>query len=272
MDLQLKGKRALVTGSNTGIGRGIAMVLAREGVEVVIHGRNEERATQVADEIVGAGGKAVVALGDLTTDAGAEAVIAAVDARLGGVDILVNNAGGNDAGNNVHREWFDVPVGDWLYTFQENTMSAVRLIHGLVPAMRERGWGRVINIGTAVATQPFAQIPDYSCAKAGMLNMMMSLSKALAHTGITVNTISPGSVLTDSVTEWLTMIAKEHHWEGGWDDWEKRLTSELVPISVSQIGRPEDFGNLVCFLASPLSRYITGANYRMDGGQCHSLN
>jgi 3-oxoacyl-[acyl-carrier protein] reductase len=272
MDLQLNGKRALVTGSNTGIGRGIAMVLAREGVEVVIHGRNEERATAVADEIIALGGKAVVALGDVAYEDGCNAVIAAVLEKLGGIDILVNNAGGYDQGNNEHREWFEVPIDDWLYLFQENTLSAVRMVHGFVPGMRERGWGRVINIGTAIATQPFAQIPDYSCAKAGMLNMTVSLSKALAHTGVTVNTVSPGSVLTDSVTEWLTMIAQEHGWEGGWDQWEKRLTSELVPISVSRIGRPEDFGNLVCFLASPLSGYITGANYRMDGGQCQSVN
>lgn len=272
MDLQLTGKRALVTGSNTGIGRGIAMVLAREGASVVIHGRNAERAGKVAAEIVAAGGKALVACGDLATDAGAQAVADAIMRELGGLDILVNNVGGNDAGNNVHREFFDVPIADWAYTYQENTVSAVRMVHAFVPGMKQRGWGRVINIGTAVATQPFAQIPDYSAAKAGMLNMTISLSKALAHTGITVNTLSPGSVLTDSVTEWLTIIAKEHGWDGGWDDWEKRLTSELVPISVSQIGRPEEYGHAVAWLASPHARYITGANWRMDGGQCQSIN
>jgi 3-oxoacyl-[acyl-carrier protein] reductase len=272
VDLQLSGKKALVTGSNTGIGKGIAAVLAREGAIVVVHGRNRERAEQAAAEITAAGGKAFVALGDLTTDEGAASVIDAVNGELGGLDILVNNAGGNDAGNNVHREWFDVPVADWLYTYQENTISAVRLIHGFVPGMRERGWGRVINIGTAVATQPFAQIPDYSSAKAGMLNMTVSLSKALAHTGVTVNSISPGSVWTNSVEEWLTMIAQANGWEGGMAEWEVRLTREVVPISVSQIGRPEEFGHLVVYLASPHSRYITGANYRMDGGQCQSIN
>ncbi len=272
MDLQLAGKRALVTGSNTGIGRGIARVLAREGISVAVHGRNAERAAQVAAEIQGEGGRAIVACGDLTTDAGAAQVAETVMRELGGIDILVNNVGGNDAGNNVHREFFDVPIADWAYTYQENTVSAVRMVHAFVPGMKERGWGRVINIGTAVATQPFAQIPDYSAAKAGMLNMTISLSKALAHTGITVNTLSPGSVLTDSVTEWLTIIARENGWEGGWDDWEKRLTKELVPISVSQIGRPEEYGHAVAWLASPHARYITGANWRMDGGQCQSIN
>jgi len=272
MDFQLKDKQALVTGSNTGIGRGIAMVLAREGATVVVHGRNAERAQKVADEISGIGGKAIVALGDLATDEGAHAVIDSIHEQIGDIDILVNNAGGNDAGGNAHREWFDVPVADWAYTYQENTLSAVRMIHGFVPAMKEHGWGRVINIGSAVATQPFAQIPDYSSAKAAMLNMTVNLSKALAHTGITVNSVSPGSVLTSSVEEWLTMIAQGQGWSGDITDWEVRLTQEIVPISVSQIGRVEELGHLAAFLASPLSRYITGANYRMDGGQCQSIN
>ena len=272
MQIGPAGKRAVVAGGSKGIGRSIALAFAEAGAAVSVCARGRAALDATAAEIGERGVEAHAAQCDLADKGAIAPYVAAAAEALGGIDILVNNAGGNDAGGNVHREWFDVPIDDWLYTFQENTMSAVRLVHGLVPAMRARGWGRVINIGTAVATQPFAQIPDYSCAKAGMLNMMMSLSKALSHTGITVNTISPGSVLTDSVTEWLTMIAQEHGWEGGWDQWEKRLTSELVPISVSRIGRPEDFGNLVCFLASPLSGYINGANYRMDGGQCQSLN
>jgi NAD(P)-dependent dehydrogenase (short-subunit alcohol dehydrogenase family) len=100
MELQLTGKRALVTGSNTGIGRGLAMVLAREGVEVVVHGRNEERANKVADEIRAAGGKAEIALGDVAYAEGCAAVVATVMDKLGGVDILDNNAGGYDQGNN----------------------------------------------------------------------------------------------------------------------------------------------------------------------------
>src|SRR6516164_5116386 len=106
MDLQLKDKRAFVTGSNTGIGKGIAAVLAREGATVVIHGRNAERAELAEKDIRSSGGRAIVVLGDLATDAGAKSVADAVVAQLGGIDILVNNAGGNETANFGNPEWF----------------------------------------------------------------------------------------------------------------------------------------------------------------------
>jgi NAD(P)-dependent dehydrogenase (short-subunit alcohol dehydrogenase family) len=271
MDLQLKDKRALVTGSNTGIGKGIAAVLAREGATVVIHGRNSERAEMAAKDIKNSGGRAIVVLGDLATDAGAKKVADAVIAGLGGIDILVNNAGGNETANFGNPEWFDVPVEHWGAVTQQNVVSSVRLIKALVPGMRERHWGRVINISSLGGFQPTAQVPNYCAAKAAVLNLTVSLAKALARTGITVNTVSPGLVRTPMLEAWLAGLGKQLGWEGNFEALEARFVTELMPLAVSQVARVEEIGDVVAFLASPLSRFITGANVHVDGGQSQTL-
>lgn len=171
MDLQLAGKRALVTGASSGIGRGIAAVLAREGAVVVVHGRNLERTEAAAEAIRSAGGSAHVAFGDLATDEGAATLAEAVHDKLGGVDVLVNNIGGTESTGGGLLGWFDIKPHHWAGAMQQNLIGAVRMIHAFVPAMRERGWGRVINIASAGATAPPETVPDYCAAKAGVINM-----------------------------------------------------------------------------------------------------
>jgi len=164
MDLQLRGVRVLVTGSSSGIGAGIARVLAAEGAVVAVHGRDATRAAAVAAEVRSAGGNAVVVLGDLASEEGTSSVADAVDAALGGIDVLVNNAGGKTSPGNP--AWFEIPWTDWVGTYEQNIGAAVRLIHRFVPGMCERGWGRVIQIGSASATQPEAGLGEYQAAKA----------------------------------------------------------------------------------------------------------
>lgn len=190
MDLKLEGKRTLVTGSSTGIGKGIAKVLAKEGALVAVHGRNEERTNEVAEEIVAKGGKAFVAIGDLATEKGALQVANKALTALGGVDILVNNAGiyGNSG-------WMDTTPDDWTRIYNVNVVSMVRLIRHLVPRMKKQRWGRIIQIASGEAMQPFPQMPDYAATKVVNVNMTVSLAKELAETGITVNTISPGIIV-----------------------------------------------------------------------------
>src|ERR1700754_4146764 len=141
MDLRLTGRRALVTGSSSGLGAAIARLLAREGADVVVHGRNEARTRAVAEEV----GAQAVAVGDLATDTGADAVAAAA----GQIDVLVNNAGAYD-----NLGWADSTPELWLRTYEVNVVSAVRMIRHFVPGMRARGWGRVIQIGGGLAVQP----------------------------------------------------------------------------------------------------------------------
>jgi len=280
MDLALGGKAALVTGSNSGIGTGIAKTLAAEGVRVAIHGRDIGRCNQVVSEIVAAGGEAFAVAGDTATEAGSAAVADAVLGQLGGVDILVNNAGGRAASHRtdgqagaMNSAWLDTPWSDWLWTYEVNVGSAVRLIQRLVPGMKERGWGRVINIASAAATQTEPDLAEYQAVKAAMVNISSSLARTLAHTGITVNTVSPGAILTPAVTKTFTDIARHMGWNADdWDEIERRFTTELIPISADHFGKPEDIGRMVALIASPLSSYMTGANYRVDGGQCRSVN
>jgi 3-oxoacyl-[acyl-carrier protein] reductase len=280
MDLQLRGKRALVTGSSSGIGTGIAKVLAAEGATVVIHGRNIERCEAVVADIVKAGGKALFVVGDVATENGCKAVGGFVMEQLLGVDILVNNAGGRASSHRtdgnagpMNPAWLDTPWSDWLWTFEQNVGAAFRLAQRFVPGMKERQWGRVINIGSASATQAEPNLAEYQAVKAALVNMTVSLARTLARTGVTVNTVTPGVILTPAVQRTFTEMAKSMGWQtDDWDEIERRFTSEVFPTAVAHFGRPEDIGRVVAQLASPLSSYTTGANYRVDGGQCRSIN
>lgn len=273
MDLQLAGKRALVTGSSSGIGRAIARVLAREGVQVVVHGRNAERATDTVDSIVAEGGRASVALGDLATDEGAEAVVRAVEAAAGGIDILVNNIGGNESAGGGLNGWFNDTPDVWTGTMQQNLVAPVRMIHAFVPAMRTRGWGRVINISSGGGAQPTPQAAAYCAAKAAVINLTVSLSVELARSGVTVNTVSPGCTRTEMFERTLTTMGEANGWPDDMDAREEKFMDlGLFACASQRYGRPEDIGALVAFLSSPLSAFVNGANYRIDGGQVQSVN
>ena len=270
MDLQLKGKCALVTGSSSGIGTGIARILAAEGATVVVHGRDIQRTHAVAKDIIDHGGTAHVALGDLSTTAGCVAVIEQTLGEVGVVDILVNNAGGKTTEGNP--DWFDVPWADWTGTYEQNVGAAVRLIQQLAPLMKTRKWGRIIQIASASGIQPEAGLGEYQAAKAAMINLSVGLARSLKHTGITVNTVTPGTIHTPAVSQWLAHVAQQNGWGEDLAEIERRFTSEYIPLCVNRLGEPEDIGRVVALLASPLSGYISGANYRVDGGQCRSVN
>ncbi|MCB2073111.1 MAG: SDR family NAD(P)-dependent oxidoreductase [Novosphingobium sp.] len=273
MDLQLNGKRALVTGSSSGIGRGIATTLAREGATVVVHGRNRERTEETAAAIREAGGIAHLAFGDLATDEGAAQVAEAVAAQTGGVDILVNNIGGTESYGGQMLSWFEISPDQWAATLQQNLVSAVRMVQAFVPAMREEGWGRVINISSGGGASPPESVPDYCAAKAGLNNLTVSLSKVLARTGVTVNTVSPGCTRTDMFERNLERMAEENGWPDDYESREARFMDlGIFPCVSERYGRPEDVGTLVAFLASPHSAFVNGANYRIDGGQVQSVN
>ncbi|MBD2463557.1 SDR family oxidoreductase [Oscillatoria sp. FACHB-1407] len=175
MDLQLKDKRALVTGSSTGTGAEIAKTLAREGAYVIVHDRDRHRSEAVAADIREEGGKAAVVIGDLGSVTTAQQV--AKDARdaFGGVDILINNAGLIG----YYETWDDVNDQNWAQMYDGVVLVIVRLINALKPHMETLGWGRIINIASAQLLQPFAMMPDYTAAKCAVLNLTKSLSKRL---------------------------------------------------------------------------------------------
>jgi 3-oxoacyl-[acyl-carrier protein] reductase len=130
----------------------------------------------------------------------------------------------------------------------------------------------VIQISSASATQVEPNLGDYQAAKAAMSNLSISLARELSRTGVTSNTVSPGAILTPAVERTFRAMAKQMGWSDDWATIERRFTSELIPIYSDHFGKPEDIGRIVALIASPLSSYMTGANYRVDGGQCRSIN
>jgi 3-oxoacyl-[acyl-carrier protein] reductase len=263
MDLQLADKRALVTGSTSGIGAEIARMLALEGVKVVVHGRDRGRALRVVADIESKGGQAAPVLGDLLTRDGVEAVIKATEQAFGGVDILVNNAGGSNSTS--APGWFETPAEEWTESYRQNALPAVRLAQAFVPAMRQRGWGRVIQISSRNAISAYAQFGPYGAAKAALNNLTLSLSKALAGTGVTSNGIMPGLIYTPLVEPWFKALAKQM----GSDDpkvGQEFALKNVLQQTVGRIGHPADIAAAVCFIASPLSDFMTGTTFRIDGG------
>lgn len=269
MDLRLHGKRALVTGSSSWLGTAIALELAAEGVSVAVHGRDTERTSQIAQKVAALGVASVATTGDLTRDEEARHVAEAALTALGGIDILVNNAGAVLRMDNP--DWLNVSPQEWLDSFNLNVCAAVRLTQQLVPQMRARGWGRVINISSTAGSQTRGFLLDYSAPKAGMDNMTVNLSKLLAPDGITVNAIIPGTILTPAVERWLETLRSQLGWPDDMAQNELVYTAEVTPQPIRRLGRPREIAAAAAFLASPLSGYTTGAFLRIDGGTADAM-
>lgn len=263
MDLNLKGKKALVTGSSSGIGEGIAKCLAKEGVHVMVHGRKKEELQRVVQEITANGGVAHYVAGDLAKDDEAERIAEKTLQTFQRLDILINNAGAFP-----NRGWLQGNAQDWLDLFNVNVVTMVRMIQAFLPQMKTLGWGRIIQIASVAGISPSPNLPEYGVTKAANINLSISLAKDLAGTGITVNTVSPGPIATTGTRELFQEMALENNWgTSDWKEIEKKVTQDMLPNLVKRFGAPEEVGNLVTFLASPLADFITGANYRVDGGR-----
>jgi NAD(P)-dependent dehydrogenase (short-subunit alcohol dehydrogenase family) len=262
MDLKLKGKRALVTGSSSGIGAAIARELAAGGVDIVIHGRNRERAVKVASECRAMGVRAEAVLGSIIAPADCDAIAEAALKAFGGIDVLVNCAGGVVKDGNP--DWMDMTWGDWVHSMELNVISGVRLAQKLTPGMIERGWGRVINISSVGGKQLSGNLLEYGSAKAALDHVTGNLSRRLASHGITVNAIVPGTVMTPQAARWIDTLGNQNGWPEDFAERERIYTQERQPIS--RLGRAEEIAAAVAFLASPRSDFTTGALLRIDGG------
>jgi NAD(P)-dependent dehydrogenase (short-subunit alcohol dehydrogenase family) len=271
MDLKLDGKRALVTGASSGIGREIARALAREGATVVACGRNRERTEESVAMIADAGGKALAAVGDLTSDADADAIARTATDALGGIDILVNNAGGGSESGDSALKWHEFTPEKFHRSYDLNLVAAARMVNRLAPAMCERGWGRVINISSSVGKTAMASLHHYGAAKMALENYTLNLSMDLAKQGVTVNVVVPGLILTDVAQGFIHYLRDSRGWPDDPDEIQRRYTVEVFPQPVPRFGRPQEIASAVTFLASPLSDYTTGATLRVDGGMTRCL-
>ncbi len=257
MDLGLRGKIALVTGSNRGTGQIIAERLAVEGATVVAHGLEAGS----ADHVAANSAVAHAVWGDLLTDAGAAQAAHQALGLTGRIDILVNNYGAAGEHN-----WQSADTDAWLHMYQLNVLSAARMIRLLRPQMQGFGWGRIIQLGTIGSTQPNSLRPHYYAAKAALANIAVSLAKELAGSGITVNTVSPGYIRTPEVEAAFRARARRKGWSDAWGDIEARIVAEQFPNPVGRIATREEVADLVCFIASARAGFINGQNLRIDGG------
>lgn len=246
MDLNLKGRTALVSGASTGIGVGVARVLAREGVRVVITARRHDLLEQIARQIEVTGtDRPIVTSGDVTDAGDVVRIAAEATAAVGTIDILVNCAGGS----RPMRQ--DAPDADWDEAFGLNFTAARRLTQAVLPAMQARQWGRIVNISGSMEPR---SLNAASAAKAALHLWAKGLSCDVAAQDITVNTIPPGRINSEQILDKLHPAEEDR----------RAFIDRNIPIGY--FGEPEDIGHLVAFLASPLARYITGAVIPVDGG------
>ncbi|HBC55523.1 MAG TPA: 3-oxoacyl-ACP reductase [Gammaproteobacteria bacterium] len=257
MELGLQQRWALITGSHRGTGEVIAACLAAEQANVIVHGFGESEARSSAQEI----GVQHYVFGDLRTPKGAASIYEQVLSITETLHILVNNYGEAEPG-----KWFQTSETDWLRVYEKNVLSAMHMVNQFAPAMREQGWGRIIQLSTIGALTPNSRMPHYYASKAALVNFSLSLAKELSCSGVTVNCVSPGLIKTPEVTAGLMAKAQSKGWGNSWEEVEPKAVSEKFPNLVGRIARREEIAALVCFLASERAAFINGQNIRIDGG------
>src|SRR5580704_12297915 len=258
MNLELEGKRAFVTGSTAGIGYAIAEALAREGAEVIVNGRTEERVEQAIRSIRTAHPQAKVE--GLAADlANADGVRVAVE-RLPDADILVNNLGIFEP-----KPFQEIPDEDWFHFFEVNVMSGVRLCRAYLPGMKTRNWGRVVFISSESAVQIPAEMIHYGMTKTAQLAISRGLAETTAGTNVTVNTVLPGPTASEGVATFVEQMADARKISR--EEVEKEFFRSVRPSSLlKRFARVDEVAAMVAFVCSPLSSATNGAALRADGG------
>lgn len=259
MDLALNNKTALVTGANRGTGQAIAATLLAEGAQVVLHGNEPHNLPENLQQQFA--GSIYSVCGDIRSDSGAAQVVEQTFAQIEGVDILVNNYGTGTRG-----DWANASEEDYLAMYQTNVLSATRMVQGFVDAMKAKGWGRIIQLGTIGSHQPNSTMPHYYASKGALATLMVSLANDLANTGITVNTVSPGLIRTAEVEAGYQAMAKRKGWGDDWQAIERQIATSEFPNPCGRIATREEVADLVAFIASPRAGFINGENIRIDGG------
>lgn len=259
MELGISGKTALVTGSYRGTGAGIAGVLAAEGAEVLVHGFEPGQPDETVAEIAAAGGNATGIVADLRSDTGANDLAAVAES----VDILVNNYG-----TPVGSSW--TSMDDWAAEWDVNVLSGVRAAQQCLPGMRERGWGRIIVLGTLGSRKPGVHNPGYYAAKSGLHAIVRTLAMEMRGSGVTVNLVSPGMIATSEVRTMLTRSAAKRGIGPEWADVERFGLDNAMPNLTERIPDPADIGRVVAFVASEAAWHVNGADIAVDGGALDS--
>jgi glucose 1-dehydrogenase len=244
----LTGRVALVTGSSRGIGRAIALGLARCGAQVAIHCATRiDEARAVAADIATEGRRAIAIAANLSSAEACSALLADTTTRLGPIDILVLNASFE-----IRRDWLEVADDDFDAQIAVNLKSSLRLLQGVVPGMATRGWGRVVSIGSIQETKPNPRLVVYAALKSAQTNMIVNLARQYAANGVTLNNVAPGAIATERNAAVLEDAA-----------YRARVEAQ---IPAHRVGAPQDCVGACLLLCSEAGAYITGTSIFVDGG------
>jgi 3-oxoacyl-[acyl-carrier protein] reductase len=262
MELGLKGRTAIVAAASKGLGRAAARGLAAEGARVAMCARSADELTRAADAIHGETGAEVLAIpADLRKPDDVRALVARTVEAFGGVEILVTNAGGPPFG------LFDqMSDADFQAAFELNLLSTVRMIREALPHMRQRRWGRIVNIQSTSIKQPIDGLLLSNSIRPGVAGLTRSLVAEVSRDGITVNTVCPGRILTDRARNYLSDRAKI-----AGVPYEEFAKQDAAAIPLGRMGQPEEVANMVVFLASERAAYVTGVTVQVDGGLVRGL-
>ncbi|MBO8164959.1 MAG: SDR family oxidoreductase [Brevibacillus sp.] len=262
MDLGLAGKVAFVSASSKGLGKAAALEMAREGAHVMISSRSEEELERTKAEIEGlAAGKVAYVVCDITRPEQIKRAVGETVKTFGTVDILVNNGGGPAAGG------FDrFSDEDWYRAFDLTLLSYIRFIREVLPHMRRRKWGRIINFASSSVKQPIPELVLSNTLRAGVVGLSKSLADELAGEGILVHTVAPGRIATERVYS-----LDKHQAERLGVPVEQVKAKEEQSIPLGRYGETAEFGKVVAFLASPACSYMTGTTILVDGGLVRSI-
>jgi 3-oxoacyl-[acyl-carrier protein] reductase len=262
MESGLSNKCAIVCAASKGLGRATALALARGGARVAICARSADPLRATAEAIRAATGATVLPIvADLSRAADVDALVEQAAAGLGGIDILVTNTGGPKSG-----PFETLTDADWAAAIDSLVMSVVRLSRGVIPYMRQRGGGRIIHVTSVSVKQPIEGLVLSNALRAAVTGLARTLANELAPDRILVNCVAPGYTRTDRVVELAEASAAR---EGTTPEEVQRRTEAKIPLG--RMGEPEEFGEVVAFLASDRASYVTGTTVQVDGGFVRSL-
>jgi 3-oxoacyl-[acyl-carrier protein] reductase len=267
MDLNIKGKVAVITGGDSGLGLATAHLLAAEGVDIVLSDIDKDSLEEAAQKIRSAAPnvKVLAITSNLAENESVLQLAAQVQSELGGANILINCAGARGAAG----DFLTLTDEDWQQTIDIDLLGAVRICRAFIPQLQQKGWGRVVLIASENAYQPYEEESPYNACKAGVINLAKCLSRAYSKEGLLINCVSPAYVETPMTDAMMDELAEER----GTDKEEAVqwfLKNKRPHIAVGRRGKPEEVAAVIGFLCSEQASYVNGSNYRVDGGAVES--